>query len=104
DVEISRDVCGAVSRRGHPADDDELDVAADQNLEQTSEVGHRFAAPDRGTSSTKWRTEISFARRSLGVSFKFSRIRVRSTSRLYASMAGVGSSEIDSSVTRSPMA
>jgi hypothetical protein len=62
----------------------ELDAAVDQGGEKTWKIGHRAPPPERRTSSMNWSMAIIFFTRSSVVSFKFSRIRVRSTSRLYA--------------------
>ena len=80
-------------RRREPSDDDELDAPLGEDREEALEVGHGASVFTREfrTASANRRAATIFRTRSVGVSRRFSRSNVRSTSLLYASIAGEGS-------------
>src|SRR5262249_26105530 len=93
DVDIERHPRGAVHGRGEPADNDELDTTVGQRANYRLEVSHRRRrCPALRNSWTMSSARTSASIRSSTVRLRFSRSSVRSTSRLYASMTGSGSS------------
>src|SRR5437867_2829979 len=81
DIEIDRDMRRTMRRCCKSADDDELDTRSRQNGEQPLEVRHldlTFTFESR-TASANRSADIILAIRSLVLSFRFSRNRLRST-------------------------
>ena len=76
----------------HSTHHDERDLVTAERSEQRAEIGYvcRYLAsrPARRISSAKRASAIAFRNRSSTDSFKFSRMRVRSMSILYASTIG----------------
>src|SRR5690349_6241678 len=88
DIEIVSDMGRAVDVCGGAADRDELYASFDEDGEDAIVMNHflRMRRPASRSSSAICAICCAFSNRSSGVSFRFSRINVRSTSFLYRSM------------------